>query len=152
MKYDYFSVTEHFKDIGVLMIFHTAMVAYLSDILTRLNDLNLSIQFGDEALFKLKMRRNYYDYEIGHGQNVSERRFESFPTLGDVLTTFDGDLSQEIGNLTIQHSQSLKNNCRVYFPLPDVNNKCIRDLFHVDVKKLTESGENSPVKLSYTPC
>ena len=69
----------------------------------------------------------------------------------DFLAVSNDNLSEEIRNLFIQHLQGLKNSFRDYFPLPDVNNKWIRDPFHVDVKNvkdLTSNEENSLVELS----
>jgi hypothetical protein len=77
---------------------------------------------------------------------------ESFPIFSDIFcTASDDNVSQEI-NLIAHHFQSSKKSFRNYLPLPDANNRYIRDPFDVDIKRvknLTANEENSFAELPF---
>ncbi|XP_013788783.1 zinc finger BED domain-containing protein 5-like [Limulus polyphemus] len=123
--------------------FHGRVVQYMSDIFTYLNGLNLNLQGRSITIFKDEDKVEAMIMKLDlWSERLQSGVFESFPTLCDFLAVSDDDFSEEIRNLFIQHLQGLKNSFRDYFPLPDANNKWIRDPFHVDVKNVKDLTSN----------
>lgn len=74
-----------------------AMVAYMSDIFTHLNGLNLSLQGRTVTIFKVEDKVEAMIMKLDlWSERLQSGVFESFPTHCDFLAASDDDLSEEI--------------------------------------------------------
>ena len=117
-------------------------LAYLSDIFSRLNLLNLSLQgrfhtvidFMDN-LRTYNIKLNLWEKKVKHG-NLS--MFENLEELSKTKTKITGNL--EVAQLVQAHPISLRKELQSYFPeLSEIESKLIRKPFVVNVRSLPDS-------------
>ncbi|XP_078503770.1 zinc finger BED domain-containing protein 5-like [Lissotriton helveticus] len=129
-----------------------AMLAYMADIFTHLNALNLSMQGVGITIFNVedKIEAMIKKLEVWT-RRLSQRNFDSFQNLKTFLESADDELSNKVLEMFIQHIQDMRCSFRQYFPLPDESKNWIKDPFNVDIDNLmglTASEENGLIEIS----
>ena len=116
-------------------------LAYLSDVFTRLNELNKSLQGSHNTVidFVDKLRAFLMKLQLWEA-NASEGKFTMFDNLAAILNE-----KAEVSNIqrpVMSHLSSLRNQFQNYFPdLSDLDLKMARNPFTVDVKALPDSAQ-----------
>jgi hypothetical protein len=142
-----FTLTERLNDYSWL-----AVLAYMADIFTHLNTLNLSMQGGGITIFNVedKIEAMIKKLELW-ARRLSKRNFDAFQNLKTFLESADEELSNEVLEFFTQHLQDLQCSFREYFPPPDESKNWIKDPFNVDIDKLTRltaAEENGLIEIS----
>lgn len=127
-------------------------LAYLSDIFTHLNMLNLNLQGKKITVFQVedKIEAMIKKLELWYNR-LSNRNYETFPNLTNFLGSTDEVLSEDDTSLIAQHLKDLQHSFREYFPIPDASKNWIRDPFSVNVyelKELTAAEEDKLIEIS----
>ncbi|KAL4136257.1 hypothetical protein QTP88_007808 [Uroleucon formosanum] len=129
-----------------------ATLAYLSDIFTHLNALNLSLQGTHITIFKVedKIEAMIKKLELW-SLRLSKKNYDPFPNLKNFIETTEEELSDKDSKYFIQHMGDMQRSFRDYFPVPDISRNWIRQLFEIDIHQingLTLLEEDSLVKMS----
>lgn len=125
----HFELTECFNDFNWL-----AKVAYLTDIFTKLNELNLCLQGTVVNIFKVEDKIEAIIKKIDlWSKRIQNGVYESFPTLNDFIESSSEELLIQTRQLFVEHLITLKSNFRKYFPTPDPCNNWIRDPFNMEI-------------------
>lgn len=97
-------------------------VAYLSDIFTSLNELNLHMQGRNTTIFqvndKIEAMKKKLDLWI---IRLKKRIFDSFPTLYEFLQFKQENISDNIIKVFCEHLEMLKETFDYYFPKNKIN-------------------------------
>jgi zinc finger BED domain-containing protein 5/7/8/9 len=115
------------------------MLAYLCDIFSRLNELNLSIQGKKASIFdshskivSMKRKLNFYALKI------KEDDLTSFPTLAVYVGSSNSSLSPELKRIFIAHVTKMKEEFDRYFPEENINHTWVLNPFQYDETNLPE--------------
>uniref|UniRef100_A0A3P9HF94 DUF4371 domain-containing protein n=1 Tax=Oryzias latipes TaxID=8090 RepID=A0A3P9HF94_ORYLA len=107
-----------------------AKLAYLADIFSTLNTLNVALQGETVTIFnvqdKIKATRLKMELWCGH---LDRREFDSFPTLVDFLLAAGEDVDGSTVASFKQHLQDLHSQLGIYFPELDASFDWIRNPF-----------------------
>jgi hypothetical protein len=92
-------------------------LAYLADIFTRINELNLSCQGKSVLVFTIKDRIVSFHRKLKFWKRcVEKRQYECFPTLNDFLIETESSLEETIYGRIVQHLNYLQQAFQKYFP------------------------------------
>ncbi|XP_069063693.1 zinc finger BED domain-containing protein 5-like [Pleurodeles waltl] len=129
-----------------------AMLAYVADIFTHLNVLNLSMQGVGITIFNVEDKIEAMIKKLDlWARRLSQRNFDSFRNLTTFLESADDELAKEVLDFFIQHLQDMRCSFRQYFPLPDESKNWIKDPFSLDIDNLmglTSAEENGLIEIS----
>ncbi|CAG9814705.1 unnamed protein product [Phaedon cochleariae] len=126
----------HFDDFGWL-----TMAAYLADIFSALNDLNLGLQGRDNNIFQVEDKIETMIKKLNLWTNRTiQKNFNHFPMLSAFLESSGGGamLPTEVQDEIIKHLRAWKSSFRSYFPLPNKNKNWIINPFNTDVSDITD--------------
>jgi len=142
-----FSLSERMNDYSWL-----ATLAYLSDIFTHLNALNLSLQGTHITIFKVedKIEAMIKKLELW-SLRLSKKNYDPFPNLKNCIESTEEELSDKDSKYFIQHMGDMQRSFRDYFPVPDISRNWIRQPFEIDIHQingLTSLEEDSLVEMS----
>lgn len=138
----------HFNDFEWL-----TLVAYLADIFSALNELNLGLQGRDNNIFEVedKIETMLKKLDLWTNRTI-QKNYNNFPTLAAFLESSDGALlPTRVQDEIINHLRALKTSLRDYFSVPDKNKNWIADPFTTDVSDitgLTAVQENQLIEIS----
>ncbi|CAI6357184.1 unnamed protein product [Macrosiphum euphorbiae] len=129
-----------------------ASLAYLSDIFSHLNVLNLSLQGSHVTIFKVedKIEAMIKKLELWN-LRLSKKNYDSFQNLNNFLELTEEELSGEVFKYIKQHIEDLQRSFRDYFPVPDTNRNWIRHPFEIDITQingLTSLEEDDLIDIS----
>ena len=140
---------DHFNDFEWL-----SMVAYLADIFSALNSLNLSLQGGNDVnIFSVenKIEAMLKKLELWANRSL-QNNYDHFPTLSSFLLETGEAMQNQTKQLIIEHLRTMKSSFRNYFPIPEKQSEnWILDPFNVsvsDVIGLTPAQENQLIDIS----
>lgn len=110
-------------------------LAYLADIFTKLNEVNLSMQGKNVTVFTVfdKMSSLLRKLEFW-ASSVEEENFDCFPTLSDFLTEINSTVHKDICSAIVQHLRGLRSTLLKYFPVTNDSHAWVRNPFTVTVK------------------
>ena len=110
-------------------------LAYLADIFTKLNEVNLSMQGKNVTVFTVfdKMSSLLRKLEFW-ASSVEEENFDCFPTLSDFLTEINSTVDKDICSAIVQHLRGLRSTLLKYFPVTNDIHAWVRNPFTVTVK------------------
>lgn len=113
-------------------------LAYLADIFTKLNEVNLSMQGKNVTVFTVfdKMSSLLRKLEFW-ASSVEEENFDCFPTLSDFLTEINSTVDKDICSAIVQHLRGLRSTLLKYFPVTNDNNAWVRNPFTVTAKPVS---------------
>ncbi|XP_026819147.1 zinc finger BED domain-containing protein 5-like [Rhopalosiphum maidis] len=142
-----FSLSERVNDYSWLVT-----LAYLSDIFTHLNALNLSLQGTHITIFKVedKIEAMIKKLELW-SLRLSKKNYDPFPNLKNFIESTEEELSDKDSKYFIQHMGDMQRSFRDYFPVPDISRNWIRQPFEIDIHQingLTSLEEDSLVEMS----
>lgn len=120
-----FSLSERMNDYSWL-----ATLAYLSNIFTHLNALNLSLQGTHITIFKVedKIEAMIKKLELW-SLRLSKKNYDPFPNLKNFIESTEEELSDKDSKYFIQHMGDMQRSFRDYFPVPDISRNWIRQPF-----------------------
>ena len=136
-------------------------LAYLSDIFSRLNEINKSLQGKDVSVFTandciLSMVRKLQFWI----SCVDNGNIDCFPTLNEFLTESDCVLDDDVRKEIASHLQDLHTNCVNYFPPQNADNNWVRNPFKcsekpvnfstIEYENLIELTSDSDLKLKFS--
>ncbi|GBP70851.1 Zinc finger BED domain-containing protein 5 [Eumeta japonica] len=107
---------DHFNDFEWL-----TLVAYLADIFSALNELNLGLQGRDNNIFKVedKIETMLKKLDVWTNRTI-QKNYNNFPTLAAFLESSDGALlPTRVQDEIINHLRALKSSLRNYVSVPD---------------------------------
>lgn len=139
---------DHFNDFGWL-----TMAAYLADIFSALNELNLGLQGRDNNIFQVddKIETMLKKLDLWINRTI-QKNYNHFPTLSAFLeSSGEAILPAQVQDETVTHLRALRSSFRDYFPVPDKNKNWISDPFNTDVTDitgLTAAQENQLIEIS----
>ena len=118
-------------------------LAYLSDIFSTLNGLNLSLQGKDTTIFKVqdKIQATRMKLDLWCGR-IDRKDFESFPSLADFLLTSKEELDGDTTQAFKAHLQGLHSELGKYFEEPDPSFEWIRNPFVTDKVNIEKVSVN----------
>uniref|UniRef100_A0A3P9HV02 Uncharacterized protein n=1 Tax=Oryzias latipes TaxID=8090 RepID=A0A3P9HV02_ORYLA len=107
-----------------------AKLAYLADIFSTLNTLNVALQGKTVTIFNVqdKIKTTRLKMELWCGR-LDRREFDSFPTLADFLLASGEDVDGSTVASFKQHLQDLHSQLGIYFPELDASFDWIRNPF-----------------------
>ncbi|KAK1904161.1 Zinc finger BED domain containing protein 5 [Dissostichus eleginoides] len=130
-----------------------SQLAYLSDIFSRLNDLNLGLQGLPINVFDVQdkintMLKNLKLFEI----KVKAGDVSAFPALESFLSENELTLDDGVRDNMVAHLVSLRQQFRQYFPVMTEDNSWMRSPFSMEAsglpKNLTVAEQESLIELS----
>ena len=126
-------------------------LAYLSDIFSHLNILNINLQGKKVTDFQVedKIEAMIKKLELRH-RRLSNRNYDTFPNLTNFLSSSKEELSEDT-SIIARHLKDLQRNFREYFPVPDSSKNWIRDPFSVNMHELeglTAAEEEKLIEIS----
>jgi hypothetical protein len=128
------------------------VLAYMADIFTHLNALNLSMQGGAITIFDVENKIEAMIKKIElWARCESKINFYAFQNLKTFLESAEEELSNEVLEFFTQHLQDLRCSFREYFPPRDESKNRIKYPFNVDIDKLTgltAAEENGLIEIS----
>ena len=127
-------------------------LAYLSDIFSHLNILNIYLQGEKVTVFQVedKIEAMIKKLKLWH-RRLSNRNYDTFPNLTNFLSSSNEELSEVDTSIIVQHLKDLQRNFREYFPVPDSSKNWIRDPFSVNMHELeglTAAEEEKLIEIS----
>lgn len=109
-----------------------AKVAYLSDIFSALNNLNLSLQGKKITIFGVQDKiAAFLEKSKLWCKRLDRRQFDNFETLHDFIESSEEEIDYELLNTFKEHIQMLSQNIQRYFTEPDSTKEWIRNPFAV---------------------
>uniref|UniRef100_A0A671URU5 DUF4371 domain-containing protein n=1 Tax=Sparus aurata TaxID=8175 RepID=A0A671URU5_SPAAU len=107
-----------------------AKLAYLADVFSALNTLNVVLQGKTVTMFNVqdKIKATRMKMELWCGR-LDRGEFDSFPTLADFLLTAGEDMDRSTVASFKQHLQDLHSQLGIYFPELDTSFEWIRNPF-----------------------
>uniref|UniRef100_A0A8C1P216 DUF4371 domain-containing protein n=1 Tax=Cyprinus carpio TaxID=7962 RepID=A0A8C1P216_CYPCA len=109
-------------------------LAYLADIFSALNELNLSLQGVSVTVFNTQDRIEAMIKKLRFWAScVSGNTHLCFPTLHEFLGENDVDLGEHVKSLIIEHLNQLAEHLRKHFPPMDTSRAWIRNPFEVSL-------------------
>jgi hypothetical protein len=128
-------------------------LAYLSDIFSHLNNLNISLQGEKVTVFLVedKIEAMIKKLELWRQRILNGKYEETFPNFSNFLRSTEEELSENDKSLFAQHLKHLQQSFREYFPVPDASKNWIRDPFSVsvhEVEGLTEAEEDQLMEVT----
>lgn len=130
-----------------------ALVAYLADIFSVLNELNLGLQGRDNNIFEVedKIETKLKKLDLWTNRTI-QKNCNNFPTLAAFLESSDGALLPTcVQDEIINYLRALKSSLRDYFSVPDKNKNWIADPFSTDFSDITGMAtvqENQLIEIS----
>lgn len=109
-------------------------LAYLADIFTKLNEVNLSMQGKNETVFTVFHKMSSLLTKLEFWASSVEENFDCFPTLCDFLTEINSTVSKDFCSAIVQHLRGLRSTLLKQFPVTNDSNAWIRNPFIVTVK------------------
>ncbi|KAL1281206.1 hypothetical protein QQF64_000009 [Cirrhinus molitorella] len=107
-------------------------LAYLADIFSTLNELNLSLQGLSTTVFNTQDKVEALIKKLVFWANwINTNSTECFPLLSEFLQSREATLSNYVKGLIIEHLNQLSQNLRTYFPPMDQSQIWIRNPFDV---------------------
>uniref|UniRef100_A0A9J8C488 Uncharacterized protein n=1 Tax=Cyprinus carpio carpio TaxID=630221 RepID=A0A9J8C488_CYPCA len=107
-------------------------LAYLADIFSTLNELNLSLQGLSTTVFNTQDKVEALIKKLVFWANwINTNSTECFPLLSEFLQSRESVLSDCVKGLIIEHLNQLSQNLRIYFPPMDQSQTWIRNPFDV---------------------
>jgi len=108
-------------------------LAYLSDIFSHLNILNINLQGEKVTVFQVedKIEAMIKKLELRH-RRLSNRNYDTFPNLTNFLSSSNEELS-EVDKIIARHLKDMQRSFREYFPVPDSSKNWIRESFSVNM-------------------
>lgn len=114
-------------------------LAYLADIFSVLNCLNLSLQGKEISLFHVQdkvnaaiAKLNLWQKRVGNGE------VDSFPSLHEFITSSATKIDADTLKCITQHLESLQEGLKNYFPDLNKNIEWIRYPFNINTKSMPE--------------
>ncbi|XP_056092494.1 zinc finger BED domain-containing protein 5-like [Rhinichthys klamathensis goyatoka] len=126
-------------------------LAYLADIFSALNELNLSLQGVSVTVFNTQDRIEAMIKKLRFWAScVSGNTHPCFPTLHEFLGENDMDLGEHVKSLIIEHLNQLAEQLRKHFPPMDTFRAWIRNPFEVSlpVPQLSFHEQEQLIELS----
>lgn len=131
-----------------------AKLAYLADIFSHLNGLNLSLQGKSVDIFTVQDKVEAMIKQLSNWcccLTLKHSNYKPFPSLLEFLTLSEEELTDEIKSIFSEHLQSLQVELHKYFPVPDskynwINNP-FADTCNVTISELTSKEEDSLLEL-----
>ncbi|XP_074033902.1 zinc finger BED domain-containing protein 5-like [Leptinotarsa decemlineata] len=137
---------DHFNDFGWL-----TMAAYLADMFSALNKLNLSLQERDTNIFQVDDRIETMLKKLDLWINRTiQKNYNHFPTAF-LESSGEAILPAQVQDKMVTHLRTLRSSFRDYFPVPDKNKNWISDPFNTDVSDITglkAAQENQLIEIS----
>jgi hypothetical protein len=129
-------------------------IAYLADLFTHLNVLNLKLQGPDTNIFVVEDKIEAMIEKLKLWVNRVERKsYTSLPVLQQFLTKSEDNLPVEVQDMIVEHMTDLASGLRKYVPAPDKNSDWMRHPFkQQDVASLTILSENEQDQLVDLSC
>ncbi|XDV45146.1 hypothetical protein PO909_013286 [Leuciscus waleckii] len=107
-------------------------LAYLADIFSTLNELNLSLQGLSSTIFNTQDKVKALIKELLFWANwINTNSTDCFPLLSEFLQSREAVLSDCVKGIIIEHLNQLRQNLRTYFPPMDQSQTWIRNPFDV---------------------
>ncbi|KAK1897528.1 Zinc finger BED domain containing protein 5 [Dissostichus eleginoides] len=131
-----------------------SQLAYLSDIFSRLNDLNLGLQGLSINVFDVQDKINTMLKKLELFQiKVKAGDVSAFPALESFLSENELTLDDGVRDNMVAHLVSLRQQFRQYFPVMTEDNSWMRSPFSMEAsglpKNLTVAEQESVIELSY---
>jgi len=138
------SFAQHFGDSKWL-----AKLAYLKDIFSRLNEVNLSLQANSVSIIDFADKLKSFRMKLVlWNEKIISGRYEIFDSMSESFTLLQREEITDISELVQNHLVSLHNQLGMYFPdLDDLDYRLIRNPFEVDPRSLSEGSQDEFVEL-----
>ncbi|CAK6977302.1 zinc finger BED domain-containing protein 5-like [Scomber scombrus] len=114
-----------------------AKLAYLADIFSHLNSLNLALQGSAVSVFKVQHKVEATIRKLAQWKKrVDQGNYDSFENISDFLTKEETRLPNTVTNAVKEHLEGLKTQLREYFPALDRQCSWIENPFEVQDEAL----------------
>lgn len=127
-------------------------LAYLSDVFSKLNELNLSLQGNSLTVLNAHDKIKGFERKLGLWVScVKQRHFSPFPTLEYFFVENDLIIEKEICDDICSHLETLRSQFENYFPSSKYDEfSWVRDPFHCDIEnnKLSLNEREQLIELS----
>jgi hypothetical protein len=124
----------------------------MADTFTHLNSLNMSMQGGGITILNVEDKIEAMIRKLeSWARRLSKRNFDAFQNLKAILESANEELSNIVLEFFTQHLQDPRCCFREYFPPRDESKIWIKDVFYVDIDKLTgltAAEENGLIAIS----
>lgn len=127
-------------------------LAYLSDVFSKLNELNLSLQGNSLTVLNAHDKIKGFERKLGLWVScVKQRNFSPFPTPESFFVENDLIIEKEICDDICSHLETLRSQFENYFPSSKYDEfSWVRDPFHCDIEnnKLSLNEREQLIELS----
>lgn len=127
------------------------MLAYLADLFSKVNELNLSLQGANTTIFNLLDKVLSFKRKLQFWIELIEAsRFESFENLSDLLESKDSGTKNKVANIIVPHLRAIVTSFESYFSNVEDGNDWINNPFldNPATQRLTSKLQEQLIDLS----
>lgn len=119
------------------------IVAYLADIFTKCNEINLSLQGRNITIFNVRDKIASFNKKLQFWiSQVEQNNFDCFPTLDEFLIEINSKVDDKASKVILEHLHNLQSSLLQYFPKSPEDNSWIKKPFVVTSKPVGFSAND----------